>query len=480
MKKIVLLLICSFFVLQTQAQTASDAFRYSETVAGGTARSLGAGGAFGSLGADFSSASINPAGLGLYTKSEMTITPSLSFSSTDADFLGTTTTDKRSAFSLNNIGFVFANNGKRDLKSTFAIGFNRLANYNNRFIADGYNTSGSITNYYAGIAGTTPEADLNTERPFDAALAYYTYIIDPVYDANGSLTGYEGHTPNNVQQTTSAYVKGGKEEYLMALGLDYKDKLYFGATLGLPYTHYKSEVEYTETDKNNVHGDYESYREINTLRTQGLGINGKFGMIYRPIEQLRIGIAAHTPTRNTLEDLYDVSMVSNFAGGQQYVEESPDDNAGFKYIISSPWRVTTGISGIVKNLGFLSFDYEWVDYSQAEVDLEGYTQLTSDINRDIRNNYQAASNFKVGAEFARDIFRVRAGYNYYGSPYKNQDNLNRQTISAGLGIRENKISADVAFVRGINKNDYRFYTEAPTANLNTTNNNLLFTFGLRF
>lgn len=480
MKKSLLILVCSFFVLQSQAQTASDAFRYSETVAGGTARSLGAGGAFSSLGADFSSASINPAGLGLYTKSEMTITPGISFSTTDANYLGTTTTDKRSAFNLNNVGFVFANNSKRDLKTTFAVGFNRLANYNNRFIADGYSANSSITNYYAALAGTTPEADIATDRPFDAGLAYFTYIIDPVYNAGGALTGYSGITNGDVQQTTTAYIKGGKEEYLMALGMDYKDKLYFGATLGLPYTHYKSEVEYTETDKNNVHGDYENYREINTLRTQGLGINGKLGMIYRPIEQLRIGLAAHTPTRNSLEDLYDVSMLSNFAGGQQYVQESPTDNAGFKYVVSSPWRVTTGISGIFKNLGFLSFDYEWVDYSQAEINFDGYTQLTSDINRDIRNNYQAASNFKVGAEFARKIFRVRAGYNYYGSPYKNQNELNRQTISAGLGIREDKIFADIAFVRGINKNDYRFYTGAPTASLSTQTNNVLFTFGYRF
>ena len=41
----------------------------------GTARVMGMGGAFTSLGADLSSMSINPAGLGMYRRNEFSLTP---------------------------------------------------------------------------------------------------------------------------------------------------------------------------------------------------------------------------------------------------------------------------------------------------------------------------------------------------------------------------------------------------------------------
>ena len=57
----------------TNAQNELDALRYSNTGTGGTARSYAMANAFGALGADLSAFHINPAGLGLYRKSEVSI-----------------------------------------------------------------------------------------------------------------------------------------------------------------------------------------------------------------------------------------------------------------------------------------------------------------------------------------------------------------------------------------------------------------------
>ncbi|MDD2323034.1 MAG: hypothetical protein PHT77_09410, partial [Bacteroidales bacterium] len=78
MKKLILLTALfigsiSFLV----AQTAEDALRYSRITFGGTARSMAMAGAFGALGADFSTLSTNPAGIGVYNKSIVSFTPSV-------------------------------------------------------------------------------------------------------------------------------------------------------------------------------------------------------------------------------------------------------------------------------------------------------------------------------------------------------------------------------------------------------------------
>ena len=73
MKKYILLSgIAIFITLFAGAQDLMDALRYSNIAVSGTARAGAMGNAFGALGGDFTSASINPAGLGLYRSSEFT------------------------------------------------------------------------------------------------------------------------------------------------------------------------------------------------------------------------------------------------------------------------------------------------------------------------------------------------------------------------------------------------------------------------
>ena len=71
------------------AQNVDDALRYSQIFYGGTARFMSMGGAFTALGGDISSLSQNPAGLGVFRSSELTITPQLFHIKTNAGFNGT-------------------------------------------------------------------------------------------------------------------------------------------------------------------------------------------------------------------------------------------------------------------------------------------------------------------------------------------------------------------------------------------------------
>ena len=62
-------------VLNRDMLWASDFAELSRTHLFGTARVMGMGGAFTSLGADLSSMALNPAGLGMYRSNEFSFTP---------------------------------------------------------------------------------------------------------------------------------------------------------------------------------------------------------------------------------------------------------------------------------------------------------------------------------------------------------------------------------------------------------------------
>ncbi|MCD8569275.1 MAG: hypothetical protein LRY50_13490 [Geovibrio sp.] len=90
------------------AQNENDALRYGRYYYTGTARYASMSGAFGAFGSDISNLANNPAGLGVYRKSQFTLTPGVSVNSTKSTFQNETSQDSRSSFNLANMGFVFS------------------------------------------------------------------------------------------------------------------------------------------------------------------------------------------------------------------------------------------------------------------------------------------------------------------------------------------------------------------------------------
>ena len=78
-------------------------------------------GAFGALGSDFSSLSINPAGIGLYRKSEFTFSPAVGGAATQTNYFGESYKDDRYQFNVSNFGIVLA--GTQESKSNNWKGF---------------------------------------------------------------------------------------------------------------------------------------------------------------------------------------------------------------------------------------------------------------------------------------------------------------------------------------------------------------------
>ena len=101
---------------------------------GGTALSTGMGGATGAIGGDFTSASINPAGLGFYRQSEWGISTGFAIASSTSAYLGTSDDDRKVNFNIPNIHLVaYSPNANRMktkgwLSTTFSIGYNKQSN----------------------------------------------------------------------------------------------------------------------------------------------------------------------------------------------------------------------------------------------------------------------------------------------------------------------------------------------------------------
>lgn len=477
MKKI--FLITGFLVAAITGKLASqnevDALRYSQIFYGGTARSVAMGGAFGTLGGDFSSLSINPAGIGIYTSKEITVTPSSNFTVVKSKYLNNFTDDLKYNFNLNNLGIVLTYAPKKESICKgiqFGFGVNRLNNYNANIFIEGQNDVNSIADEFLAKAQGVQPRDL---YDFDAKLAFNTYLIDTL----GGLTNYVSPVwMGKVLQSKSMMTSGSNNELVLTLGGNLNDKLLIGGTIGFPFISYNENATYEETDRGDSVANFKKMQYNTFLSTQGSGFNFKLGVIYKITDWVRVGASFHTPSFYYMKDKWHSDMLTYFDDGNQYDSESP--KGSFDYRLTTPLRANAGVSFIIKKMALLSAEYEFVDYRNAR--MRSSSHHFTDENRIIDNLYTFQSNVRAGFEIKYEMLSVRGGYTYSSNPYKDKDinDGTRHSVSGGLGLRVSKYFFDIAYSYSMFKDKNYLYSLAPTYVLNDYGiHNVLFTFGIK-
>jgi hypothetical protein len=479
MKRIFILIPLISAVLSLNAQNEVDALRYSRLSVVGTARFSGLGGAFGALGADFSTLSVNPAGIGLYRGSELSISPSLNMGITKSEYLGEKGDDSRTNFSLGNVGFVSvmdAGNPKTSSirKVMFGFGINRVNSFNNRAIINGFNNNSSLlTTYIDASNGLTPSQldDFGAGPAYDANLIFNDSIDNTIYYAD---------MPNGgVMQQKTIESWGSMNEMELSMGANVLDKFYIGGTIGVPFVRYFEETNYTEEDSRDQNDYFDSFKRSESLTTTGTGINFKLGIIYKPVEFVRLGAAIHTPTYfDKMSDAWNSKMTGYFNYGS---EQSSSPEGNYEYSLTTPFRAIGSVAFIFGKFGLLSADYEFIDYSGARLRASDYDFY--DENDAIKSKYRPTGNLRLGTEWKYAQFSFRGGYGIEGDPYESSVNSSiGHTWSLGAGLREKDYFLDLAFTHSNRSEDYYIYDPAYVqASQNTIqSDNLLLTFGVRF
>lgn len=465
------------------AQNEDDALRYSRQQYGGTARSIGLGGSFGALGADFSTLSTNPAGIALYRKSELTITPQLFYRNTASDYLGSNSNNSRYAFNFQNLGMVFTTptrHSKNDTKGwkgfSFGIGMNRTADFNARTLASGKNGSGSFLDSF------TADAQGKETEQFDrftTQMAYQTYLINPV---NDSLmpNQYFSEMPSgiNKEQTKSTSSYGGINETAISFGANYNNILFMGGTIGVSRIRYNNTSNFEERDIDDSVA-VENFVYVEDIATRGSGVNLKVGFILMPIDWFRIGAAFHTPTVYQLSEAFDYSMSSTFDDGTNY---SFADNGSFDYTLKTPFRATGSLAFIIGKLGLVTGDFEFVDYREANLRSFKYGFMNE--NSAIASKYTTAANIRLGTEWKFGSFAVRGGYAHLGSPFNDKNfESATQTVSIGGGYRDDGFFFDLAYYQSVMNRKVYLYDSTFNPNLSSdkvTWGGVAATFGFKF
>ena len=558
MRKLYFVLSMGCLATGAFAQSAIDAYRFSQPDLRGTARFMGMGGAFGALGGDLSTLSQNPAGIGVYRSNELGFTLDLDVQKSTSDARGLKTSDNQTKFYLDNIGGVATIRLGSSVIPNLNFGFtyNKAVSFNRRYKGSIDKLQTSMSNYIAGIANnqelTVPDVettdtydpynpnDGGIQAPWLAILGYDSYLINPKGNPNNpSWMGQFGDRTSG-KANFDVTERGSVDEYNIAFGGNISNVVYWGMNFDIINFDYRLDAGYGE----DLTGAYvynpttdivaptdSRWRMRNAYRANGTGFNYQLGVIVKPIQELRLGLAFHTPTWYNMTETYSAGTSMQYYG-QNLSASTNDGYPGSQdYNFNSPWKVIASVAGVIGSKFIISADYEWNGYKTMKFseannyyggdgywddpwDYDYYSVTPASLNNDpyayenedIKNVYRHTDTFRIGAEYrVTPSFSVRAGYSHVSSPVESKAKNNDMTIftagtipnyrfdndtnyiTCGLGYRHKGFYIDLAYVYKQMTSEYHAFTpdpkssyQSPSAKLTFNNSRIVLSTGLKF
>ncbi|MDN3668299.1 long-chain fatty acid transporter [Echinicola jeungdonensis] len=466
---------------KVKSQGIDDALRFSEHQASGSARVMGIGGSQTAIGGDVSNIHGNPAGLGFFRKSEFSFTASYGNLQSRSTFLNQIQEDNTGNFALPNLSIVLSNmkdplNRDKWRGHTFGISINRSHSLNRNF---GYTSSrsgnSSLLDYYVNDYTNFGEPPLGDPAGLPLDVEIIEINSDNTFEKSDYAIG-------NPFQSELIENEGSRSQVTFSFGGNYDNKLFVGAAVGITSINFRSFKTYKESfiDESDIKAlDYE-LRE--NLYQNGTGINLNLGMIYKPIDELNLGVSFRSPTWSRFEDEFDADLYAQFydiEGDPEFENYETSDIYISTINLRSPMKISGGATFFFQKNGFITADVDYLDYSTMHFSSPDFS--LDNANQEVNQFAEKVINYRIGGEYRFDIFRIRAGTGFYGDPLDEPDrDRSRIQYTGGIGVRLPKMYIDFGLVHSQFDSYYFSY---PTADPNFVDNKQttgFLTFGFNF
>ena len=422
MKKIFLaVMLCVAYISNSQTLGYNDiGVLFSKENINGTARFNAMSGAFGALGGDLSAIETNPAGAAVFLMSEFGLSLNFSNSETLTSYYGNSEISENDLTNLSQAGGVFVFNGYSNNSSwgKVALGFN-------------FSIANDFENlwFVSGNSGFAPITDF--------------YDSDPVVYINSDGQYFENLT------------EGRNNKYTFTFASEYNENLYVGASISTYDVDYYQQFLIEEYNSDAI-GNILDVSQIQELFTYGDGVSFNLGIISKPNDNIRLGLAYQSPVWYELsEDYYDFDVEVY----ESIINDTFTDQSGinaFDYSLKTPGKLTGSFAYIFEKQGLISVDYIYKNYSNIKLSKGAFSTENQIFNTDLGSTGE----LRIGTEWRFDNISVRGGYHLEKSPYKNaleSDDIEGYSLGAGFKFKGGKV--DFSYQKYTNTAPYNMYPQ---------------------
>ncbi len=538
MKKIYIAAFALASVLPVAAQDTYESGRLLGSDLNGTARYVGMGGAMEALGADISTISTNPAGIGLFRHSAISASMGVVSQQDVSKYDGLSKTN----VSFDQAGFVYSLRTERRSYINLAFNYHKSRNFDQILSVADHAVRDASSNMLT--AQKELRGDYTLDYNKQGQLVGYrggneAYNFSQMDWLNANVLSDEEKTTTNGKESVDLFLnpiaadtynfdrahRGWIADFDFNVSGNANDRFFWGVTVGLKSVRYKGRSGYAEGLRFMDGGDAGIVTYADERKIEGSGFDLKAGVIFRPVESspFRIGLSVSTPTWYNLKTT-NLTVINNESAMGALVDggytTDGDINNVYEFKYYTPWKFGVSLGHTIGSNIALGASYEYSDYGASQnrindgrsYDWYSDTYYEHSHNDEVmkRNTEQVmkgVSTVKVGAEFKPvPEVAVRLGYNYVSAAY-DENGVRDQTINSlgvyyastsdyvnwkgtnritcGLGFKAGPMNIDLAYQ--YSKTDGKFYPFQPdltgsvsVADVSNKRHQVLLTLGYTF
>ena len=333
----------------------------------GTARYSAMAGSMGALGGDASVLNTNPAGLGVFITDDVSASLAINSNKSTASLAGKSTSQNTSKVNLGSANGVLSFQTKENSTWKFVnVGINYVTqNVNDKLQSPG---NANITQAIIPQGQTSP-SDYNI---------------------------FEGHLYETI---------GHRSKLNLGIGGNYDNKIYIGAAVNFSSVNIEQYDEVKVSSLNTRTSKYFTKQNTPYIE-EGDGFSLSLGVIGKLSNAVRLGAAIESPTWYSIDREYNFYSRNSLGLSQN----SYTENRTFR----TPTKLTLSGAFIPNKHFAFNVDYR-VDLGKPNF---GGGAADVQLNNFYESTYKAQHEVRIGGEYRIKSFRVRGGYAFTTSPFK--------------------------------------------------------------
>jgi len=432
-----------------------DALRMSQNDIIYSAKALGMGNAFATLGGEYTAVLMNPATLGLIDSTTFSFSTNFRAFTNNTTYLSNTSDFSTNSSKLSQFGMA----APLELASrnvVIALGFSQSKDFNNSLKATGFNSQ--------------PSSLIQTLTGFNSAIPANLRLSYATFDSSGQYVGDQTVINGNLNQGAYVLDYGGITNFSFGLTLKVFEGVMVGASANYNGGTYTSDREFYETDTRDIYGssvltdpsdpataDFNEFYVHDVREAEYRGFDLRFGLLFKLWNFVSAGGAVKVPMPTTITETRYLNGRSSFGTGSQFTFADPARQT--RQTVQLPFELTLGAA---VNLWIIRATAQatYIDYTQMQYS-EGLplNEITL-ANKDIKDIFRPVINLNAGAEV--DIpftgISARAGFMWIPSPYASDKPdwesdepipYDRKYLTAGLGLNfSDMLALDVGYTVG--------------------------------
>ena len=329
----------------------------------GTARYNAMAGSMGALGGDASVLNTNPAGLGVFITDDVSASLAINSNKSTASLAGKSTSQNISKANLGNASGVLSFQSNEQNAWKFV---NVGINYVTQNVSDKLQSPGNAN------------------------------ITSPIQTTPIDYNIFEGHLYETI---------GHRSKLNLGIGGNYDNKIYIGATVNFSSVNIEQYDEVKVSSLNTGKAKYFS-RQNTPYIEDADGFSLSLGVIGKLSNAVRLGASIESPTWYSIDREYNFYAIN----GSGLFQNSYTESRSFR----TPTKLTLSGAFIPNKHFAFNVDYR-VDLGKPNF---GGGAADVQLNNFYESAYKAQHEVRIGGEYRIKSFRIRGGYAFTTSPFK--------------------------------------------------------------